>query len=129
MKFTTIRRYALSLPQVTEQPHFDLTSFRVRGKIFMTAPPQLDHLHLFVAEEIREEALNFHSDCSEELLWGSKVVGLRVRLDKVPANVAKRLVRLAWENKAPAASKPKSPTPPSGSTPRSRPTARPRRDR
>jgi len=34
------RRLALSLPEVTEQPHFDMASFRVRGKIFVTVPPE-----------------------------------------------------------------------------------------
>jgi hypothetical protein len=32
------RRLALALPEVTEQPHFDMASFRVRGKIFVTVP-------------------------------------------------------------------------------------------
>ena len=29
-----VRKLALSLPESTEQPHHDMTSFRVRGKIF-----------------------------------------------------------------------------------------------
>ena len=39
MKPALIRKYALSLPEATEEPHFQYASFRVRGKIFMTAPP------------------------------------------------------------------------------------------
>ena len=42
------RRLALSLPEVTEEPHFDMTSFRVRGKIFVTVPPEGTRLHVFV---------------------------------------------------------------------------------
>jgi hypothetical protein len=34
-----LRRLALSLPEVTEAPHFELTSFRVGGKIFCTMGP------------------------------------------------------------------------------------------
>jgi hypothetical protein len=33
------RRMALELPEVTEEPHFHLVSFRVHGKIFATLPP------------------------------------------------------------------------------------------
>jgi hypothetical protein len=35
-----IRQIALSLPQVTEQPHFEKTSFRVNKNIFATVVPQ-----------------------------------------------------------------------------------------
>ena len=31
-----LREYALSLPEVTEEPHFEKTSFRVKKKIFVT---------------------------------------------------------------------------------------------
>ena len=31
MKLDTVRRYALSLPEVVEAPHFDHGSFRLRG--------------------------------------------------------------------------------------------------
>lgn len=34
-----IRRVALSLPEAHEEPHFDSTSFRVKGKIFATMDP------------------------------------------------------------------------------------------
>ena len=44
------RRFALSLPDATEEPHFDMSSFRVRGKIFATVPLGRGHLHVFVDE-------------------------------------------------------------------------------
>lgn len=31
-----LRQFALSLPETTEQPHFEKTSFRVKKKIFVT---------------------------------------------------------------------------------------------
>jgi hypothetical protein len=34
-----VRQFALALPGAIEEPHFDMASFRVRGKIFVTAPP------------------------------------------------------------------------------------------
>ena len=45
-----MRAFALSLPATTEEPHFDMSSFRVRGKIFATVPPDGEHLHVFVDE-------------------------------------------------------------------------------
>ena len=48
MKLAAVRRFALSLPETTEEPHFDLASFRVKGKIFATVPPDEKHLHVFV---------------------------------------------------------------------------------
>lgn len=32
----TLRKIALSFPETTEEPHFEKTSFRVKGKIFAT---------------------------------------------------------------------------------------------
>lgn len=46
------RRFALSLPEATEEPHFDKASFRVRGRIFATVPPDGQHLHVFVATAV-----------------------------------------------------------------------------
>ena len=96
-----IRRCALSLAEVTEQPHFDYVSFRVRGKIFITVPPDGKHLHVFVAEEQRELALAVHPACVEKLRWGGKVVGLRVDLAKAEGKAVKELIHQAWSRKAP----------------------------
>lgn len=43
MKVVQVRRFALSLREVVEAPHFDYASFRVRGKIFAAVPPDGDH--------------------------------------------------------------------------------------
>ena len=96
-----VRRQALSLPETTEQPHFAYTSFRVRGKIFATAPPDGAHLHVFVDEEQRERALAVHPACVEKLWWGEKVAGLRVDLTKADTKVVDELMRQAWARKAP----------------------------
>ena len=39
MKMSQLRTFALALPETTEEPHFNYSSFRVRGKIFATVPP------------------------------------------------------------------------------------------
>jgi hypothetical protein len=101
MKLLQVRRHALSLPEVTEEPHFQYSSFRVRGKIFVTVPPDEKHVHVFVGEEQREPALAMYPKFLEKLTWGAKVVGLRVTLAPATSSVVKRLINLAWQNKAP----------------------------
>jgi hypothetical protein len=101
MKLADARRIALSLPEATEEPHFALTSFRINGKIFATAPPGGEYLHVFVSEEERELALVMAPDCLEKLLWGGKVRGLRVVLGKAKPKVVADLLMRAWSRKAP----------------------------
>jgi len=101
MNIAQLRRHALSLPEVTEEPHHDFSSFRVRGKIFVTVPPDEVHVHVFVDEATREQALAFDPEFLEKLLWGSKVVGLRVALSAAKPNVVNELVSKAWACKAP----------------------------
>lgn len=101
MKLSVVRAHALSLPEVEEKPHFDYSSFRVRGKIFVTVPPDEEHVHVFLGAEQRAAALDAWPSFLEELRWGKKVVGLRVSLDLATPAVVKRLVRQAWHDKAP----------------------------
>ena len=99
MKFAQVRQYALSLPNATEEPHFNYASFRVGGKIFVTAPPEQTHIHVFVAETEREIALAVDGAFVEKLLWGSKAIGLRVALAKAPPSRVRALVLQAYTNK------------------------------
>lgn len=103
MKFATIRTYALSLSEVAELPHHHFGSFRVHGKIFATFPPGENFLHVFVSDEQRERALALYPTFVEKLLWGGKVVGLKVTLSSASSTVVKQLIRQAWETKAPRA--------------------------
>jgi len=103
MKLDQVRRFALSLPGVTEEPHFEYTSFRIRGKIIATAPPDGEHLHVFVADQVRDLALATEPAFLEKLLWGDKVRGLRVLLAKAKPRVVNELVREAWVCRAPKA--------------------------
>ena len=100
MKIATLREYALSLAGVTEQPHHEYASFRVRTKIFVTVPPAEDVIHVFVGEEDRERALAMYPQWTEKLLWGGKARGLRIRLAEAEAAAVKSLVRKAYEAKA-----------------------------
>ena len=99
MKLATVRTHALSLDAVTEEPHHTYSSFRVRGKIFVTIPPEETHLHVFVGEEDREQALAMYPGFVEKLFWGSKVLGVRVQLAKATPVVVKALVDKAYETR------------------------------
>lgn len=109
MRLAEIRSFAFTLPEVTEQPHFQYTSLRVRGKIFATMPLAGGHLHLFVSEHDREVALTLGLKFLEKLLWGGKVVGVRVNLADARPPLVKELLRQAWEYRAPKALAPARP--------------------
>ena len=101
MKLAQVRRFAMSLPDVTEEPHFNYSSFRVRGKIFATVPPEGEHLHVFVSEQEREIALALEPAFIEKLHWGVRVVGLRIALAKAKPRVVNKLVAEAWSRRVP----------------------------
>lgn len=103
MKLSQIHRFALSLPAVTEEPHFAMSSFRVRGKIFATVPPEGDRVHIFIDEDQREVALATHPEFLEKLFWGRRVVGLKVTLANAKAPVVTHLLKQAWSRRAPKA--------------------------
>ncbi len=101
MTLDQVRRFAMSLPEATEEPHFEYTSFRVRGKIFATAPPEGEYLHIFVPEAEREMALAAEPDFLEVLYWGARAAGLRVLLPSAKPQVVYKLLSQAWSGKAP----------------------------
>ncbi|HEX2583875.1 MAG TPA: MmcQ/YjbR family DNA-binding protein [Steroidobacteraceae bacterium] len=103
MKLGVIRNYALSLPETTEEPHHQFSSYRVRKKIFVTIPPEEDRIHAFVTEHCREQALALYADFVEKLHWGGKVVGIKIILQRANASAVKDLVLEAWKHKAPKA--------------------------
>lgn len=97
MKIDPVRKHALSLEAVTEEPHHNYSSFRVRGKIFVTIPPDEEFIHVFVGEEDREPALALYPDFIEKLRWGDKVLGLRITLESAKPSVVKSLVGRAYQ--------------------------------
>ncbi len=101
MSLEAVRRFALALPGVTEEPHFHYGSFRVAKKIFDTVPPPGEVLHVFVDEPTRDRSLALHPAAVEKLAWGGKIVGLRVDLRRCPAAETRHLVETAWTLKAP----------------------------
>lgn len=101
MKLLQARNYALSLQETTEEPHFQYSSFRVRGKIFATFPEAGDHMHIFVDDSQRAPLIAAQPDTFETLYWGTKVVGVKVLLEHANANTVKRLLLQSWARKAP----------------------------
>jgi hypothetical protein len=97
----TARRFALSLPEATEEPHFEMSSFRVRGKIFATVPPDGAYLHVFVGELETAAAVAENPAVFEPVRWGERVRGLRVRLAPAPDSRVMELLEEAWRRKAP----------------------------
>ena len=96
------RQLALALPEASESPHFHMAAFRVRGKIFATAPDE-SHLHVFIGEQARAQALALYPGFTEKLSWGAKIVGLRIHLPKASEAVVAGLLEQAWRAKAPKA--------------------------
>jgi len=111
MKLAAARRFALSLAETTEEPHFHFASFRVRGKIYATVPPGETHLHVFVDEPDRERYLAMFPDAYEPLLWGKKVMGLRVTLAAAREPDVRDLLAAAWRRRAPKTAKAKQSVP------------------
>ena len=101
MNAAAVRRLALALPDVEEQPHHGFPSFRVRGKIFATLrDPGFVNVLLDPAEAPAAAALAGHA--VEELYWGEKLAGVRVDLGKADAKLVRRLLADAHRYKSPA---------------------------
>ncbi len=96
-----VRKLALAFPEVSEQPHHDMTSFRVRGKIFATMPPEGGRLHVFLPEdEVASYCAEFPT-AVEELWWGTKLRGCRVILRHADRAFVREMLAESWRRKAP----------------------------
>jgi hypothetical protein len=96
-----VRKLALALPEATEQPHHDMASFRVRGKIFATLPPEGDRLHVFLPEDVVASYCAEFPSAVEELWWGKKLSGCRVLLRHADRTLVSEMLSESWRRKAP----------------------------
>ena len=97
-----IRTVALSLPEVEEHPHFDRTSFRLRGKIFCTMTSDGEQAMVKLPPEIKAAVQGANPDAFVPLpgAWGrggATMLIIRLMKDDEMAD----LVRLAWRQVAP----------------------------
>jgi hypothetical protein len=97
----SVRAFALSLPGAGEEPHSDMTSFRVRKKIFATAPPDGSYLHVFVGHDEVAASVADDPGAFEPLLWGKQLRGLRIRLTAADQDRVAELLEESWRRKAP----------------------------
>jgi hypothetical protein len=94
------RKIALALPETTEEAHHDMSSFRVRGKIFATVPDDA-HLRVMVDEPEIRAAVAANPDVCHELYWGKRLAAVEVDLKRAKPLVVKDLLTDAWIRKAP----------------------------
>jgi hypothetical protein len=106
MHISEVRNFAMALLDVTEEPHHHFSSFRRSGRIFVTLPPGDEFVHIFLPEPLWKQALLMYPGFSEKLVWGSRVIGVRITLASAESEAVLELVQAAWEGKAPA--KPKT---------------------
>ena len=101
-EYQRARAFALSLPGVSEEPHHDMSSFRVNGKIFVTVPPGEAYLHVFVDEAETEASVAEDPAAFEPLMWGKRLRGLRIHLAAAADARLEELIEESWRRKAPA---------------------------
>jgi hypothetical protein len=100
VELAAVRTIALDLPGAHEEPHFDLTSFRVGTKIFATAPPDGTELRIFVDEDEARACAEDDPTTFEVLTWGQKVSGVRVHLAAADADRVGELLEESWRRRA-----------------------------
>src|SRR5215475_11273645 len=95
-----LRRYALSLAEAHEAPHFERTSFRVGKKIFATMTPDGKEAMVRVGSpELRESLLAEQGDAFFSYGgWTTKNGAMGVRLAKVDAKLMEELLRESWKH-------------------------------
>jgi len=95
-----VREMALALPEVTEQDHHGMISFRVQGRIFATVPDET-HLRVMVDEvEIRAAVAENPTAC-RPFYWGKRLACVVVHLPRAKAVLVEELLTDAWALKAP----------------------------
>ncbi|MBX3480179.1 MAG: MmcQ/YjbR family DNA-binding protein [Caulobacter sp.] len=102
MTVNDIRALALSLPLAEEQPHFDRASFRVKGKIFATLPPEGERLVLKLPPMVKESLRQSDPDAVIPLPGAWDRGGwTQLAIGSIESAMLSDLIRLAWRQVAP----------------------------
>lgn len=96
MEMQQVRDFVFSLPDVTEAPHHEKSSFRVHGKIFATVSPGEQLLHVLLDEELARSFLSTGDESLEELWWGKRLMGVRVKLAEAGQELVEALLEEAY---------------------------------
>lgn len=96
-----VRRLALAQPEAVEAPHFERTSFRVRGKIFATFKPGGGQANLALPPELAASVLETEGAAVQPINWGAIRGWVVLDLARVRPGLLERLVPAAWSRVAP----------------------------
>jgi hypothetical protein len=98
-----IRRLALALPEAVEAPHFDMASFRVKGKIFCTIHAQHPRMMVKLDVEDQRNLAEAHPGLIEGVPggWGRKGATF-VAYERAELTLIESLLRMAYVRVAPA---------------------------
>ncbi len=97
----SVRRFALALPEATEQDHHGMVSFRVGTRIFATVPDD-DHVRIMVDESEILAAVAENPRVCEPFYWGKRLSCVVVDTRTAPPQLVRELLTEAWRRKAPA---------------------------
>ncbi|HWF73521.1 MAG TPA: MmcQ/YjbR family DNA-binding protein [Solirubrobacteraceae bacterium] len=102
MTIEDVRRFALSLPEATEQDHHGMPSFRIRNRIFATVPDD-EHVRVMVAEDEIRAAVEEDPSACQEFYWGKRLACVVVTVALVGREQVEGLLEDAYLRKAPKA--------------------------
>lgn len=101
--FKQLRTLALSFPEVTEEPHFEKTSFRVKKKIFATFDASHNRACVKLSANDQHAFSAFDKDVMYPIpnKWG-KMGWTFIEMDTVPKDMLKDAVSTAYCEVAPS---------------------------
>jgi hypothetical protein len=97
------RKAALSLPETEEKPHFDLTSFRVKNKIFATIHADKNYVMVKLSAIDQSVFCAFDKEVIFPVPggWGKRGATF-INLKKVKKSMLLDALSTAWKTTAPA---------------------------
>ena len=95
-----VRKLAMALPEATEKPHFERTSFRVNNKIFATAGAEPGRCVVKLTTADREALLATHPDLFHDVGWAHQG-WIGVSFDRLSDARLAELLTSSWRNVAP----------------------------
>ena len=97
-----VRKAALSLPETEEKPHFDLTSFRIKNKIFATIHADKNYVMVKLSAIDQSVFCTFDKDVIFPVPggWG-KHGATFINLKKVKKSMLLDALTTAWKTTAP----------------------------